>query len=160
MHSFLNALGWYDPWHSQYWLVESQGHFFDGMPWRSGAGMCMARATKAELELRVGEAADMLAQGHSSTVVTTHEAEKYQLSRRQARRITAAAYELIVQDLEGVDLSRPQMTAKLIVNLEQAMQKALLHNQSAGLAACAKQIINLCGLSADSTYNSRGRRTF
>tara|TARA_Y100001968_G_scaffold229810_1_gene212611 strand:+ start:295 stop:423 length:129 start_codon:yes stop_codon:yes gene_type:complete len=30
----------------------------------------------------------------------------------------AAAYELIVQDLEEVDLSRPQMTVKLIVNLE------------------------------------------
>ena len=89
--------------------------------------MSMARATRAELELRVGEATDMLANGHSSTVVTTHAAEKYQFFRCQARRITAAAYELIVQDLEEVDLSRPQMTAKLIVNLEQAMQKALLH---------------------------------
>ena len=37
--------------------------------------MSMARATKAELEIRVGEAADMLAQGHSATVATTHAAE-------------------------------------------------------------------------------------
>ena len=35
------------------------------------------------------------------------------------------------------------MVAKLILTLEQGMQKALLHNQSSGLAACAKQIINL-----------------
>ena len=121
--------------------------------------MSMARATKAELELRVGEASSMLAQGNGATVVTTHVAETYRLSRRQARRITAAAYELIVQDLEEVDLSRPQMTAQLIVNLEQAMKKALLNNQSAAVAACAKQIINLCGLAADSSYNNRaGRR--
>ena len=73
----------------------------------------------------------MLAKGPNATVATTHAAEKYQLSRRQARRITFAAYELIVQDLEEVDLSRPQMIAKPIVNLEQVMQKALLHNQVA-----------------------------
>jgi len=40
------------------------------------------------------------------------------------------------------------------------MQKGLLHNQSSGVAACAKQIINLAGLAADRKYNSRGRRTF
>ena len=46
------------------------------------------------------------------------------------------------------------------VNLEQGMQKALIHNQSADFAACAKQIISLAGLAADSQYNSRGRRTY
>ena len=51
------------------------------------------------------------------------------------------------------------MVAKLLVNLEQGMQKGLINNQSSGLAACVKQIINLAGLAADSPYNSRGRRT-
>ena len=45
------------------------------------------------------------------------------------------------------------MVTKLIVTLEQDMQKALVHNQAAGVAACAKQIINLAGLCADSKYN-------
>ena len=45
------------------------------------------------------------------------------------------------------------MVAKLIVTLKQGMQKGLLHNQSSGVAACAKQIINLAGLAADSKYN-------
>ena len=49
------------------------------------------------------------------------------------------------------------MVAKLIVTLEQGMQKGLLHNQSSGVAACAKQIINLAGLAADSSYNNRDR---
>ena len=56
------------------------------------------KANKQEMELRAGFAADLLAQGHSCTVVTTRVAEDYELSRRQARRITAKAMDLIVQD--------------------------------------------------------------
>ena len=87
-------------------------------------------------------------------------AEIYGISRRQAGRVTAAGMDLIVKDFDEINIERPQMVAKLIVTLEQGMQKGLLHNQSSGVAACAKQIINLAGLAADSTYNSRPRRTF
>ena len=122
----------------------------------------MKKANKKEMELRVGDAAALLAQGHSCTVVTTQMAENYRLSRRQARRITASAIALLTEDIDEINLERPQMVAKLLVTLEQGMQKALLHNQAAGVAACAKQIINLCGLAADSSYNHRAhnRRTY
>ena len=116
------------------------------------------RATKAELELRVGEAADMLAQGHSSTVVTTHAAETYRLSRRQARRITAAAYELLVQDLEEVDLSRPQITAQLVANLQSAIQKSLVLGRTSAVASNARALIDLCGLGADISSRKRLRK--
>ena len=46
------------------------------------------------------------------------------------------------------------MVAKLLVNFEQGMQKELVHNQSTGVAACARQIISLAGLGAESKYNS------
>ncbi len=46
------------------------------------------------------------------------------------------------------------MVAKLLVNLEQGMQKGLINNQSSGVAACARQIISLAGLAADSSYNN------
>ncbi len=52
------------------------------------------------------------------------------------------------------------MVAEFLVNLEEGIQKALIHSQSAGLVACEKQIIVLAGLGADSTYNLRTRRTF
>ncbi len=83
----------------------------------------MARASKAELELRIGEAATMLAKGNGATVVTTHVSETYRLSRRQARRINAAAYKLLVQDLKNVDVSRVQMTAQLVANLKVLLKK-------------------------------------
>ena len=112
------------------------------------------------MQLRTGEAVSMLAQGHSCTVVTTRVSEEYALSRRQARRIPAKAMDLIVQDFEEINIEWPQMVAKLLVNLEQGMQKGLVHNQAVGVSACARQIINLAGLSANSNYNSRYRKPF
>ena len=52
------------------------------------------------------------------------------------------------------------MVAKLLLNLEEGMQKGLINKQSTGVTACAKQIIAIAVLGADSNYNSRGRRTF
>ena len=88
------------------------------------------------MELRTGEAASMLAQGHNCTVTTTEMAEKYGLSRRQARRITAKAMDLIVQDFEEINIERPQMVEKLVVNLEQGMQK--------GHSSITNQVVSLC----------------
>ena len=108
------------------------------------------------MELRAGFAAYLLAQGDSCTVVTTRVTEEYQLSRRQARGITAKAMDLIVKDFEEINIERPQMVAKLVVNLEQGMQKGLIiNNQSSGVAACSRQIIQIAGLAADSQSNAR-----
>ncbi|WP_269606502.1 hypothetical protein [Prochlorococcus marinus] len=109
------------------------------------------------MELSTDEAAPILAQGHSCTVIKAEMPQKYGLSRRQARRITAKAMDLIVQDFDEINIERPQMVAKLLVNLEQGMQKGLINNQSSGVAACARQIILLAGLTADSSYNNRER---
>ena len=43
----------------------------------------MKKANKQEVELRAGFAADLPAQGHSCTVVTSRVTEEYELSRRQ-----------------------------------------------------------------------------
>ena len=67
--------------------------------------------------------------------------------------------DLVVQDFEEINIEWPQMVAKLIVNLEQGMQKGLINNKSSGVAACARQIISLDGLDADSSHNFQVRRT-
>ena len=117
------------------------------------------KATKKEMDLRSSEAAAMMAKGSSCTVITTHMAEKYKLSRRQARRITARGMDVIVQDFEEINIERPFMVAKLVTNLEEGMQLALNNKQSSAVAACAKEIVKLARLNADSQYNQR-RRTF
>ena len=63
--------------------------------------------------------------------------------------------DLCVQAFEEINLERPQMVVKLLGNLEQGMQKGLINNQSSGVSICARQIILLAGLAADSQYNHR-----
>ena len=65
------------------------------------------------MEWRAGFAANLLAQEHSCTVLTTRVTEEYELSRGQARRIRTKAMDLIVQDFEEINIERPQMVAKL-----------------------------------------------
>ena len=62
----------------------------------------MKRANKQELDARTSKAAELLAIGHSATVVTTQVAEIYGLSRRQDRKICAAGIGLIVKDFEEI----------------------------------------------------------
>ena len=69
-------------------------------------------------------------------------------------------YQSTLAIISIITINRPQMVAKLLINLEQGMQKGLINNQSSGVTACAEQIIQLAGLATDSQYNSRGRRTF
>ena len=63
--------------------------------------------------------------------------------------------DLIVQDFEEINIERPQIVAKLLVNLEQGMQKGLINNQSCGVAAFARKIIALAGLAADRKFDQR-----
>ena len=105
----------------------------------------MKRTSKREMGLRAGDTAKMLADGHSGTTTTFLMAEKYSLSRRQPQRITAAGYDLLVEDLVKINIQRTHMTAKLIVNLETGLNSALKNNQGTAVAACVKQLINLCG---------------
>ena len=69
----------------------------------------MKKANKQEMELRAGVAADLLAQGHSCTEVTSRVTEGYKLSRRESRKLITKAMDFIVQDFEEVNIEWPQM---------------------------------------------------
>tara|TARA_Y100001968_G_scaffold274809_1_gene268238 strand:- start:45 stop:368 length:324 start_codon:yes stop_codon:yes gene_type:complete len=75
--------------------------------------------------------------------------ETYRLSRRHSRRITSVAYELLVQYLEDVDVSRLQMTAQLVANLQSVIQKSLVLGRTASVASNARALIELCCLGVD-----------
>ena len=74
------------------------------------------KTTKQEMEARTSKAAELLAQGHSCTVVTTRVTEEDKSSKRQARRITSKVMDLIVQDFVEINIERPPMVAKLLVH--------------------------------------------
>ena len=104
------------------------------------------RASKKEMELRVAEAAELVLQGQAYSLITSHVAEKYSISRRQARRIAADAYLLLKQDVEEGDLNKPEMTAKILNVLESAMFQSMQKKQYAAVAANAKVLMRLIGL--------------
>ena len=104
------------------------------------------RASKKEMESRVAEAAELVLQGQAYSLITSHVAEKYSISRRQARRITADAYLLLKNDIEEADLNKPEMTAKILNVLESAMFQSMQKKQYAAVAANAKVLMRLIGL--------------
>ena len=65
---------------------------------------------------------------------------------------------MIVQDLEEVDLSKPQITAKLVANLQSAIQKSLVLGKPSAVASNARALIDLCGLGVDGKNNSKNRK--
>ncbi len=104
------------------------------------------RASKKEMELRVAEAAELVLQGQAFSLITSHVAEKYDISRRQARRIAADAYLLLKNDFEEADVNKPEMTAKILNVLESAMFQSMQKKQYAAVAANAKVLMRLIGL--------------
>ena len=104
------------------------------------------RATKHETELRVAHAAELVAEGKSYSSITSLVAAKYGISRRRARQITSNAYLLLKDDIEKGDLNRPEMTAKLVCTLENAMHRAIQEKQYSAVATNAKVLMRLLGL--------------
>jgi len=57
------------------------------------------------------------------------------------KRIIEKVMDLIVENIEEINSERLQIGEKLLVNLEQSMQKGLINNDSNCVNACAMQII-------------------
>ena len=104
------------------------------------------RATKQETELRVAHAAELVAEGQAYSSITSLIAAKYGISRRGARQITSNAYLLLKDDIKEGDLNRPEMIAKLVCTLENAMHKAMQEKQYSAVATNAKVLMRLLGL--------------
>ncbi len=69
-------------------------------------------------------------------------------NNRRARQITSNAYLLLKNDIEEGDLNRPEMTAKLVCTLENAMHRAMREKQYSAVASNAKVLMKLIGLEA------------
>ena len=61
------------------------------------------RAAKQETELRVVNAAELVAEGQACSSITSLVAAKFEISRRRARQITSNAYLLLKDDIEEGD---------------------------------------------------------
>ena len=68
---------------------------------------------------------------------------------------TLLRFDGIAEDLNEMDLSRPQLTSKLVANLQSAIQKSLVLGKTSAVASNARALIEICGLGSDCKKNQR-----
>ncbi len=69
--------------------------------------------------------------------------EKYNISRRNARRIAVDAYKVISFDIEESDLDRKDMTSKLVCLLENTMHLVIKEKQYSAVATNSSVLMRL-----------------
>jgi hypothetical protein len=119
-------------------------------------------ARREMTQQRIEWAYRRLLEARSTSAVVTELADTQGISRRQARRYVALAYQELTADLNETKVSRPEMVAKLTHALEEALSKALASNQPAAVVGAARQISDLLLLTPQATagrgpFGSYGR---
>jgi len=104
-----------------------------------------SRAVTAE---RLDWAVRRLTECRSTTSVVSLLSEREGISRRQAQRLVAKAYKVLLSDIEQVGLDRREMVAQLVHALMETLSKALASNQPAAAVAAVRAINDLCLLTA------------
>ena len=94
-------------------------------------------------------ALDLLLTGKSATATVAYLTQHCSISRRQAQRTVAAAYQLLKADIDACAIDRPVQVAKLIHLLESTMAIAMESKQCAAAVAASRELRELLGLGAD-----------
>lgn len=101
---------------------------------------------RAGTTTRIEQATRLLLQGRSGPSVTAELAETHGISRRQARRIVAAAYGVITADISEAGLDRQQLVAQVTHCLQEGMAAALAGGHVSAAVGCARELRELLGL--------------
>ena len=120
-------------------------------------------APRAATTTRVDFVARELLKGRSGPSLTAELADTHGISRRQARRVVALAYQQLQADIDGADISRPQLVAQLIHCLQTAMAQAMASGHPSAVVGTSRELRELLGLSGEQQphyghHHPRGRR--
>lgn len=95
---------------------------------------------------RTDEALQMLLVGRSASATVSLLSERHGVTRRQAQRYVAAAYETLRGDIEEIKLDRRQQAAKLVHMLEEGAAVALASKNIGALVGACRELRELCSL--------------
>lgn len=101
--------------------------------------------------IAVNDALMMLLDSRSASGIVSELADKYCVSRRQARRWVAKGYETIKADVDESDIDRTKLVSQLVNTLQEAMAKAAAAGHACSVVSCARELRELLGLAADAT---------
>lgn len=103
---------------------------------------------------RINEAVAMLLASRSASGVVSELSERHSVTRRQARRYVASAYEVIKADVNDSDIDREKLVSQLVHALQESMAQAVKANHPCSVVSCARELRELLGLGADAKPRS------
>lgn len=103
----------------------------------------MARSAAAA---RNDEALQLLLAGRSASATVSLMSERHGVTRRQAQRYVAAAYETLRGDIEEIKVDRRQQAAKLVHLLEEGAAVALKSKNIGALVGACRELRELLQL--------------
>ena len=98
---------------------------------------------------RINEALAMLLASRSASGVVSELSERHSVTRRQARRYVASAYEVIKADVNDSDIDREKLVSQLVHALQESMAQAVKAKHPCSVVSCARELRELLGLAAD-----------
>lgn len=101
---------------------------------------------KSKAAARTDEALQLLLAGRSASATVSLMSERHGVTRRQAQRYVAAAYDIIRGDIEEAKVERVKQVAKLLHLLEEGAAVALATKNVGALVGACREIRELCSL--------------
>ena len=98
---------------------------------------------------RINVAVAMLLASRSASGVVSELSERHSVTRRQARRYVASAYEVIKADVNDSDIDRGKLVSQLVHALQEAMAQAVKAKHPCSVVSCCRELRELLGLAAD-----------
>ena len=108
-------------------------------------------ASRTATNDRINEAVALLLAGRSASGIVSEMADKYGVTRRQARRYVGRGYEIIRDDIDAADVDREKLVSQLVNSLQESLAKAAAAGHICAVVSCARELRELLGLAADAT---------
>ena len=106
----------------------------------------MAKASNEETARRIDKLQDLTLKGHSNTACVEFARQTWGLSRSQSYKLLKRAWEQTYNDIEQVDVSRQELVAWAISQLQEATGIAREQRNIGAVVGCIRELDHLCGL--------------
>ena len=116
----------------------------------------MAKASNKETARRVDTLQELTLKGHSNTACVQYARQEWGLSRPQSYRLLKRAWEQTHADIETVNISRQELVAWSIAQLQQATGIAMDQKNIGAVVGAIRELDHLCGLGNHHPRGSHG----
>ena len=118
----------------------------------------MAKASNEETSKRIDKLQELTLKGRSNTACVEFARQTWGLSRSQGYKLLKRAWEQTYNDIEKVDVSRQELVAWAISQLQEATGIAREQRNIGAVVGCIRELDHLCGLGSHHPQGASYRR--